>query len=157
MWKSKPCLWLWLSRGRACWLAELSCNLWSGMQWWDARAVDLVRTQFSFYLRACSSPHYSQTLLWWQGRVLFPFCQTYFCHFGCSQVLGLPTQGFIFQILNLRLFSSCLQNRQRLKKRRGRGPRPSVGGPVVTPALVVVRQSSWEQPSPRWATTPGSM
>ena len=47
---------------------------------------------------------------------MFPFCQTYFCHFGCSQVLGLPPQGFIFQILNLRLFSSCLQNRQRLKK-----------------------------------------
>ena len=31
-------------------------------------------------------------------------------------MLGLPPQGFIFQILNLRLFSSCLQNRQRLKK-----------------------------------------
>ena len=71
---------------------------------------------FSFYLCACSSPHYSWTLLWWQRRVLFPFCQTYFCHFGCSQVLGLPPQGFIFQILNLRLFSRCLQNRQRLKK-----------------------------------------
>ena len=43
------------------------------------------------------------------------------------------------------------------RRRRGRGARPSVGGPVVTPALEVVRQSSWEQPSPRWATTPGSM
>ena len=31
-------------------------------------------------------------------------------------MLGLPPQGFIFQILNLWLFSSCLQNRQRLKK-----------------------------------------
>ena len=74
-------------RGRACWLVELSCNLWSGMQCSDemriARAVDLVRTQF-FFLPA---------------RLLFP-----------------TLLSDIFQTLNLRLFSSCLQNRQRLKK-----------------------------------------
>ena len=84
MWKSKPCLWIWLSRGRACWLAELSCNLWSGMQ---------------CVMRCARSRSSAHTVFFLPARLLFP-----------------TLLSDIFQILNPRLFSSCLQNRQRLKK-----------------------------------------
>ena len=84
MWKSKPCLWISLSRGRACWLAELSCNLWSGMQ---------------CVMRCARSRSSAHIVFFLPVRLLFP-----------------TLLADIFQILNPRLFSSCLQKRQRLKK-----------------------------------------